>query len=166
MRMHGGLPTRGLGNYSELGDGLMAVDAELVQKVHERLRWDDDFTCPEVVQGYDESLCEVLARGLTLLEGVPNLILCPWSMAEELMRLNYAKIRRGGEGLLVDVSEDDVTLFGVGFIGRYEGIPVIASGHLVFCDPPFAILSQEADPLKVSSEGPGTVLVKLKGSPR
>lgn len=141
----------------------MAVNAELVQKVHERLRWDDDWTSPEVVQGYDEPLCEVLARGLTLLEGVPNLIMCPWSMAEELMRLNYAKIRRGEDGLLIDAPEDDEKLLGIGFIGRYEGVPVIASGHLSFCDPPFAILSQEADPLKVSSEGPGTVMVRLKG---
>jgi len=142
------------------------MDAETIRQVHERNQWDGVWDCPSVNQAYDETLYQVIDRGLTLLEGVPNLIMCPWAMAEELLKLDHVQFSRGEEDRPLQRHkpyEEERMLLSLGYVGDYLGIPVVATVYLGVWEDPYAILSVEADPLKVDYEGPGTVMVRLRG---
>ena len=98
--------------------------------------------------------------------GDPKLVLCPWSIAQQLLIDNDNAFMKSKDGLLGDypfkrgtATQESVFLW-KGYVGRYRGAKVIATPYLGIWEN-YCIISSAADPLKIEYDGSNCVMVTL-----
>jgi len=101
--------------------------------------------------------------------GDPKLVLCPWSIAQQLLIDNDNAFMKSKDGLLGDypfkrdtAAEQlgDAGFLWKGYVGRYRGASIIATPYLGIWEN-YCIVSSAADPLKIEYDGSNCVMVTL-----
>ena len=156
------------------------IDGEFIRAANDRLQWDGiwEDSVPRVTRGDGDDVHATLDRAIIALfqhtgGGKPQLILCSWATARELLLEagerepeghfpTDADYRREADKRAFQYDSGAMRLlFERGYLGTYGGAVVIASVYLGVWESDYAIVASVRAPGEVQYDGSNCVLVDM-----